>query len=514
MKHKNNKWSYKTFLPILLAGCTAFGMLIGHRFSSENLVTPKVDRSGLTSKNDDGLALQEIIRYIENRYVDSLQSGKLVDIAANSILQELDPHSIYISPEELSQVNEGMSGYYKGMGIETIHLDDTLRITKVLSNSPAEKAGLNYEDKIISVNDSLLTGDNKTREEKWQMLKTVDQESFILGILDQNSVFRKTEVFPSKIKAPNVEFLKSNDIAYINILRFSDETYEGLIDALENIQTDNTIKNLILDLRNNPGGYLPEATKILNQFFVEDKKLLVYTEDRNNRKSEYNSTGRPFYEIDKLAVLINEGSASASEIIAGALQDWDKAILIGESTFGKGLVQEQFNLSNGGALRLTTAKYYTPSGRSIQKPYKEQFRDSTSTYFTKKYSRKLNSNGGVNPDISISWSEEESKLINELSSDITGISYKIIQKLGGKEKVENIQSDKISDQIMEYLKSNHNVSYNQLDFASNYILYHIYLQLDNRDYFAKVLFNHDIFINEAISQLNKKDIFADLLEVN
>lgn len=506
-----NSLGYKIYLPLLLAVCTAFGMVVGHRFSSENLRVNEYRESGLASKSADGLALQEVIKYIDNRYVDSVESGKLIDLAANTILDELDPHSVYISPEELSYINEGMSGFYRGLGIETIHLYDTLRVIKILKGSPAEEAGVEYGDKILTSNDTILAGKNRTKEEQWAFLKTTDQTEFNLDVLKRSGEVKELTVYPSRIKAPNVDYLIVGDIAYINILRFSDETYEGIIDALEAVQKNKIIEKLILDLRDNPGGYLPEATKILNQFFIEDKRLLVYTEDRFKRKSEYNSTGRPFYQINKLAVLINEGSASASEVIAGALQDWDKAILVGNGTFGKGLVQEQMNLSNGGALRLTTARYYTPTGRSIQKPYNEDSKDTTSIFYSKKYNRLLDSNGGVNADVLVEWSDKQLESMSILSQNISTSSYKIISKALRKMDIKDVSIESLQKEVHSYLISNYDDSFLNDEFVNDYLLTTVLDQIGKKEQYAEFLFNQDIFIREAINQLNKTDFFADLI---
>jgi carboxyl-terminal processing protease len=503
---KDNIPTYKIYLPFLLAACTALGMIVGQRFSSESLISSNVVQQRLLTKNSDGVALQEIIKYVDNRYVDSVASGELVNVAANAILDRLDPHSVYISPEEIASINQGMSGYYKGLGIETIFLLDTLRVIKVLKNSPADESGIEYGDKIISSNDTILAGKNRTKEEQWEFLKTTDQKEFNLVVLKKNNDLKNLTVYPSRIKTPNVDYLSKDNIAYINVLRFSDETYEGLIDALEAVQKDKVIDKLILDLRNNPGGYLPEATKILNQFFVEDKRLLVYTEDRNNRKSEYNTTGRPFYQINKLVVLINGGSASASEIIAGALQDWDKAILVGNKTFGKGLVQEQLNLSNGGALRLTTARYYTPTGRSIQKPYSETNSDTSAIHYSKIYNRELDSHGGVSADIEVEWTKEQLEIISNLSENISTTCYKIIENINGNDIA------KVNIEIADYLEVNYQIDAKYREFAHSFLLVNVLDQLGEEQKYTDEFFNHDVFIKEAIYQLNKSDIFADLID--
>ncbi len=499
--------SYKTWLPFLLAGFMALGMIIGHRFSSENLAPSDIEK-GIPSKESNFLSVQEVFKYIDSRYVDSIESKELSEAATIAVLERLDPHSVYISPEELDRINQGMSGYYKGMGIETIHLNDTLRVIKVIPESPAEKGGVLYGDKFLKANDSILVGKNRTKEEQWALLKTVDQEKFEVEILRGTDDIKNLTIIPSQIKSPNVTYFDYEGVGYINILRFSDQTYEGFIDALEHLQKDKVISKLILDLRDNPGGYLPEATKILNQFFVEDKRLLVYTEDRTKRTSEYNTTGRPFYQIDKLAVLVNEGSASASEVIAGALQDWDKAIIIGESTFGKGLVQEQFTLSNGGAIRLTTARYYTPSGRSIQKPYEQFDKDTIQNFYSKEFERSLTSNGGIHPDYTVNWTPTQMELLNIVSENISTTSYHIIQKLtNNKGTIELTQA---KDVIYSYLKEHFDFTPIELEFASKYVFFSIVDQLNSKEYIGQAIFDFDVFVQKAYEKLSVEDIFAEL----
>lgn len=508
MKNKK-EYSYKIWLPLLLALCTAMGMIIGHRFSSENLNS--VREKGLTSKSVNEQTLQEVLKYIENRYVDSVNSFDLVEQATETMLSNLDPHSVYISPGQLNNVNEGMSGFYKGIGIETICYDDTLRVTRIIENSPASESGIKLGDLVIAVNDSILAGIGRSKEEQWEILRVKNDEDLQLEIIHENGEKRSVTIIPEKIKAPNVDYYSVNDVAYINILRFSDNTYEGIIDALEALQKDKIIESLILDLRDNPGGYLPEATKILNQFFIEDKRLLVYTEDRNERKSEYKTTGRPFYQINKIAVLVNEGSASASEVIAGALQDWDKAIIVGSKSFGKGLVQEQFNLSNGGALRLTTARYYTPSGRSIQKPYNDDSVDST-LYVSKELGRELSVNGGITPDFEVNWSNEELLALQEVSKNLSLNVYKIARKLKTANNLSDINGQQIGSAIENFIAENEELNkLSSKELIKSVLRARVCEMLELKEEADVEAFNYDIYIQEAQKRLKEKNIFADLM---
>ena len=513
MSLKKKEVSYKIWLPLLLAISTAIGMLVGYRMSSENFNDSDMV-SGLSSKSQQEKTLEEILKYIDNKYVDSIDQKVLVEAATNAMLDQLDPHSVYISPEQIADVNEGMSGFYKGMGIETVYLDDTLRVVRVLGESPAEKAGITYGDLITTVNDSLLAGQGRERDEQWEMLRATSDLTFNLGIIDKDGKSKEAIVTPEKIKAPNVDFFEHEGTAYINILRFSDKTYEGIVDALESLQDNKIIDKLILDLRNNPGGYLPEATKILNQLFVEDKRLLVYTEDRTKRKTEYKTTGRPFYQINKLVILVNEGSASASEIIAGALQDWDKAIIVGKETFGKGLVQEQFSLSNGGAVRLTTARYYTPSGRSIQTPYDETHQDSSLMFYSKTHERILSSNGVISPDYEINWSENDLATMEAVSNNISVNSYKVIRNLAKYQDIKAVSQKDVELEILKTLSNDDFPRERNKSLAVTMMLYSVYSQLGKDDIANGYLVQYDKYINVAMEKLSVENLFTELLPKN
>ena len=513
MSLKTKEVSYKIWLPFMLAISTAIGMLVGYRMSAENFNDSDMV-SGLSSKSQQEKTLEEILKYIDNKYVDSIDQKVLVDAAINAMLDQLDPHSVYISPDQILDVNEGMSGFYKGMGIETVYLDDTLRVVRVLGESPAEKAGISYGDLITTVNDSLLAGQNIERDEQWEMLRAKSDLTFKLGIIDKDGNSKEAIVTPEKIKAPNVDFFDHEGTAYINILRFSDKTYEGIVDALEAVQENKIIDKLILDLRNNPGGYLPEATKILNQLFVEDKRLLVYTEDRTKRKTEYKTTGRPFYQINKLVILVNEGSASASEIIAGALQDWDKAVIVGKETFGKGLVQEQFTLSNGGAIRLTTARYYTPSGRSIQTPYDETHQDSSLLFYSKTHERILSSNGGISPDYEINWSKDDLVTMEAVSNNISVNSYKVIRNLTKNKDIKALSEKEIESEILKILGTDDFPDELNKSLAVSMMFYSVYNQLGEDDKANGYLVQYDKFINVAMEKLTGENLFTDLLPKN
>ncbi|GAB4245265.1 MAG: S41 family peptidase [Saprospiraceae bacterium] len=316
--------------------------------------------------------LEELIRYIESRYVDDVDKEFLVKEAIDNILHQLDPHSSYISAEDLKAVTDQLEGSFDGIGIEFLVVNDTVVVVSTIAGGPARKAGILPGDQIVGVEDSLVLGVNADADKLLKHLKGEKGSEVLVKVYRPST--RSTEIFEltrDKIPVSSVSaaYMLDDETGYIKVDRFSAHTYEEFMTALENMVEKQGMKHLVLDLRQNPGGYLQEAVNILSQLFSEKERLLVYTEGTHSSRSEYKSTGRNFYDLKNIAVLVDEGSASASEIVAGAIQDWDRGVIIGRRTFGKGLVQEQYPLRDGSAIRLTVARYFTPSGRCIQKPY-------------------------------------------------------------------------------------------------------------------------------------------------
>ena len=355
---------------MLLAAVLAIGLFLGYRLNYEGpLVARSSDGIGMR-----GGRVEEILRYVDAKYVDDVKANALHEAAINAVMQELDPHSSYIPARELQALNESMQGNFEGIGIEFLVVDDTITVVSALSGGPSETAGIISGDQIIAVGDSTVTGVNEF---------TIDPSSLMRGPrgTDVEVTVRRPGVFASKsfdiTRAPipiysvDAAYLLEPKTAYIKVNRFSRDTYDEFVKALEAQLEVKDAHNLVIDLRGNPGGYLQEATKMLSQLFVEKGVLLVYTEGRSSRRMDYKTNGRAFYNIQKVAILVDGSSASASEIMAGAIQDHDRGIVVGRRTYGKGLVQEQYPLRDSSALRLTIARYYTPSGRSIQRSYEE-----------------------------------------------------------------------------------------------------------------------------------------------
>ncbi len=360
------------WLPFLLSMVLAGGILLGMRLQS---AAPPLIISGERlpdGPNAGGYAkLEELLRFIEAKYVDEVDRNKLVDEAIQSILKQLDPHSNYIPADQLEVVEEHMEGSFSGIGVEFLIIDDTLVVIAPLAGGPAERAGIIAGDKIVAVEDSLIAGQGLTNKEIISLLRGEKGSKVKLTLL--RGAGKPFNVLVTRDKIPmhslDAALMLDEKTGYIKLNRFSATTHDEFMKALEKLHTERQIQNLVLDLRQNPGGYLQQAVNILSQLFATKGVPLVHTQGRAVNRSDYESTGRSLFPLKDIVVLIDEGSASASEIIAGALQDQDRATIVGRRSFGKGLVQEQYELRDGSALRLTVARYYTPSGRSIQKPY-------------------------------------------------------------------------------------------------------------------------------------------------
>ncbi|NNF34360.1 MAG: PDZ domain-containing protein [Saprospiraceae bacterium] len=410
---------YEIWQPFLLAAMVVVGMLVGVKMNDGDLdFIEAVDVEG----NLAGPVgrVEEIVRFIESKYVDSLDSDAILESAIRDIMDDLDPHSIYLSEAQLKGISEQMNGFYRGIGVESFYINDTLRISRVIKGSPADKTGIQPFDKIIAIGDSVVAGVNKEYSEIREFLRAdqVEQLKVTIKRPGQEDIIESI-ILPDdiNIQSSKVAYEIDDDIAYIKIDRFSSNTYKEFMDALERMIEDHQTRHLIIDLRDNPGGYLPETVNILSQLFNEKGRLLVYTQGKNESKVEYKTTGKNFFPVDQIAVLIDEGSASGSEIIAGAIQDWDRGLIIGRRSFGKGLVQEQYSLRNGGAIRLTISRYYTPTGRSIQKPY-----DDLKDYDNDIYDRY--SNGEV-------YGSEESTAVNDSMVYYTNLLRRPVYGGGG-----------------------------------------------------------------------------------
>lgn len=328
--------------------------------------------SAQESVQQNQLKFGRLLRLIDGYYVDSANVDKLTEDAIVHVLSELDPHSVYISKEEVEKMNEPLKGNFEGIGISFNIFKDTLLVTTTIAGGPSEKVGLRAGDRIVEVDNKNITGIGLKNSDVFDLLRGDKGTKVDLKIL------RKSEkglldftIIRDKIPINSLDasYMIDESTGFIKLNKFSATTTDEFVEAMNELKQKN-IKNLILDLRGNGGGYLKTAIEISDQF-LKNNNLIVYTSGLNEPKREYNATSDGEFEKGNLVVLVDESSASASEIVSGAVQDWDRGIIIGRRSFGKGLVQKPFYLTDGSMVRLTTAHYYTPSGRCIQKPYVE-----------------------------------------------------------------------------------------------------------------------------------------------
>lgn len=351
----------QVWLPLLFSITMIAGMYLGFKMRDNN---PKRSFFFLERKRP----LEEIMDLIKNKYVDDIKSDALADTAIKAMLKKLDPHSVFIPAEKLQDVNEDLAGKFYGIGVEFNIFDDTINVINVLKDGPSFKAGLQTGDKFIKVEDTLVAGKNIDSEKIRKLLRgdrgTKVNITFLRGAKQQKTTITRDAIPLTSLDA---SYIIGNGVGYIRLNKFSQQTYREFMDALMDLKKKG-LQKLILDLRGNGGGVLDEAVEIADEFLPGDK-LITYTEGKHVAKKEYRCRRQGQFETGALVVLADEGTASASEILIGALQDWDRATIVGRRSFGKGLVQEQFELSDNSALRLTVARYYTPIGRSIQRPY-------------------------------------------------------------------------------------------------------------------------------------------------
>lgn len=413
------KSNLKLWQPLILSLMVVLGMVIGYKLRKDTIGP---DTFIANKKNT---AIGEVVNIIDKMYVKGVSQDSLEMKAINSLLGQLDPFSVYISASQLKDINDKTRGSFVGIGIGFEVIKDTVAITNVVTGSPAEKAGVRVGDQFLKFNDTIqLSGPNRSNLGVVNILeKVVGQEFKVLLKRNDKQLAVNLQKAMIPIYSVDAAYMLDSITGYVKLNKFSETTYREFMLALEKLKRAG-MQQLLIDLRGNNGGVLSAATEIANEF-LKDQQLILYTDGAKVGKKEFRCKRDGLYKDTKLAILVDETSASASEVLAGSLQDWDRATIIGRRTFGKGLVQDQFNLSNGGALRLTVAKYYTPLGRNIQKPYeksKEEYqRELTRRYHsgetvfgdtsapkTSKAYKTPNGNtvyggGGITPDVLVAY---------------------------------------------------------------------------------------------------------------
>ena len=352
-------------MPLLMALCVVIGILIGTFYANH------FSGNRLNIINSGSSRLSNLLHIIDDQYVDSVNIDDLVEKAIPAILSELDPHSVYISAKDVQLATDDLKGSFSGVGIEFVIRDDTLRIQNVIKGGPADRAGLLAGDKIVSINGKTFAGKGVTNEEAMHRLKGPKDSKVRIGVKrygEQGVNILTVTRGDVSVKSVSACYMLNDSTGYIRIKSFGERTYAEMLAALQTLNIQGA-DHLVIDLRDNGGGILEAAVQMANEFLPKNR-LIVYTQGRKSPRVDYRSDGKGSYQHIPMVVLINEGSASSAEIFAGAMQDNDRATIVGRRSFGKGLVQQQIQFPDGSMIRLTIARYYTPSGRCIQKPFK------------------------------------------------------------------------------------------------------------------------------------------------
>jgi carboxyl-terminal processing protease len=430
--------SKEKYLPILLFSCVAMGVVIGGLIN--------FPQRTLSKDSARKAKIERLIDFINDEYVDDVDSDSIVDMTVNSILANLDPHSIYLPPSEQTSESEIMKGDFVGVGVNFYMYNDTVAVVKPLENGPADKAGILAGDRILYADKTKLFGRKLPTDSLFNKLKGEEGSKVLLTVFRKslNKKLKLTvvrEIVP--IKSVDTYLMLNKTTGYIKINRFAENTYDEFHNGLANLKKKG-MNTLIIDLRDNGGGYLERAVEIADEF-LKDKELMVFTKNRKGTVEKTFATEDGIFESGKLYVLIDENSASASEILAGAIQDNDRGTIVGRRSFGKGLVQREMDFDDGSAVRLTISRYYTPSGRSIQKPYtkgesekysedfnarfesgelyeKDKIKVADSLKFKTKKGRIVYGGGGIVPDIFVPLEVKkgEESLAYILNSGVVG----------------------------------------------------------------------------------------------
>ena len=502
----------KKMQPLIYAALIAIGIYIGS-IGGENKRYHQQDK------------LNNILQIINEHYVDSVNYTRFENDAINSILRELDPHSSYISIKDFKSIEEDMQGSFSGIGIEFNIIEDSIVVISPISGGPSEKLGIQSGDRIVSVEKEDVASTGIKNEDVIKLLRG-EKGSTVNIIIKRRG---QNELMPFAIVRDDIPLysvdagiMLTNDIAYIKLNRFAATTYNEMMEKA-NTLTAKGMQKLILDFRGNPGGYLHIANQICDEF-LQAGELIVFTKGRNRSKEETFATQNGSLENIQVIALIDEGSASASEIVSGALQDNDRGLVIGRRSFGKGLVQEQIILNDGSVIRLTTQRYYTPSGRCIQKDYEE----NTKNYYLEQYTR--NDTSMHNPE-NLKYTTKRGRIVyggGGITPDIiiqrdTNVNYLQINKMISKgwinefcfEKSELLKQQNISNykqidmaniysHFIQYLKQKNStfklkLNTTELIYLENLLLATISRNLWDNDTYYKVLSKEDKYIQKAIS---------------
>jgi carboxyl-terminal processing protease len=447
---ENNRHPY-IYLPIAFALVLVVGILTGYYLMRSSFIQDHVLLRGMPGKS----TLNELIRFIDKNYVDSVDTKKLNDEAIAGMLLSLDPHSVYIPASDFADANDPLMGNFEGIGIQFRIERDTVMVINTIPGGPSEKVGLLAGDRIVKVDGKNMAGIKIENDKVMKLLKgpkdtKVTVSIFRRGLKKLNDFTITRGVIPTW--SIDISYAVNAEVGYIKLSKFSATTGDELREALEELKTKG-VRKLILDLRGNSGGYLQEAISVSDEF-LPDNKLIVYTKGLHRPKQIATSTSEGIWDNLPVVVLIDEGSASASEIVAGAIQDNDRGTIIGRRSFGKGLVQEQVGLSDGSALRLTVARYYTPTGRSIQKPYTKGAEDYYMESFHRMTDGELESADSIKLNDSLKFKTPGGKIVYGGGGIMPDIFVPIERNVALKFYNESVNKGILYQFAFEYTDSN------------------------------------------------------------
>jgi carboxyl-terminal processing protease len=519
----------KVYFPVVLAVAVAIGILLGSKLNAPS-------DGVFSSKNTNKNKLNKLIDLIEKDYVDTINTDSIVDLTVNGILSQLDPHSVYIPKKEIAGIEQSMRGDFVGIGINFYMYNDSLAVIKPIPFGPSEKAGIKAGDRILFADKLQLYNKKLETDSLFSILKGEEGSNVKLTIYRKSenrkfAVNLKRDIIP--IKSVDIAIMVDATVGYIKINRFAETTYDEFLKGLTQLKAEGA-KEVILDLRENGGGYLESAVAIADEF-LKKNELIVKTKNKKETIQNTLATDKGIFENGKVTILINENSASASEILAGAIQDNDRGTIIGRRSFGKGLVQREMPLGDGSAIRLTVARYYTPSGRSIQKPYedkgqnyfnefekrfesgelyeKDKAKIADSLKFKTKNGRIVYGGGGIIPDVFVPFEGKHGEEGTTLLMQSGLVNYFVFEQLDqNRKKFENISlenlekeiksSDRYYTNFKNYL-SKSGLFFNlgsQKDIVLYYLNAEFVRQLFDETTYFKIILKEDQMIKKALKQ--------------
>lgn len=454
-------------VPIFIAAAMASGIYIGSKMRFAD--TP--DMFFATNSGKD--KLNRLIDYIDYEYVDDVNTDSIVEVTVNNILSKLDPHSVYIPSTQTEQIAESMKGEFVGVGISINMINDSLTVVRTLEDTPAEEAGILAGDRILIADKDTLFGKGYNRSYVIDKLRGEEGSPVKLELYRKSSGKKLAVTLhraPVPIKSVDAFFMIDNSIGYIKVNRFAESTYKEFKTALSLLK-QNGAKAITLDLRDNPGGYMEMAEQMADEFLTKGK-LIVFTRNKKGEEDKYYATAKGEFENGEVYVLINERTASASEIVAGALQDNDKGTIIGRRSFGKGLVQKEMPLPDGSAVRLTVSRYYTPTGRSIQRSYENGIKDYYDDFNDRYSNGEMQFADSIKVSDSLKFKTPKGKIVYGGGGIIPDVFVPLDFSYRSENLSNLLHSTTLSDFVFDLLDNNRTyyASLKENDFVSNYFV--------------------------------------------